>query len=116
MNRINPMAEILLSSVAGITETSTDVTLDKASLAYTGYTPRATMTYEEFIIALVIKAGGTFTEAAQTADSDRQIVITLPTDDDISLTGTSPNRYAEFDYQITARKPAPTITISPLDF
>lgn len=110
------MAEILLSSIAGITETSIDITITKASLADTGYIPRANMTYEEFIIALVNKASGTFTEAAQETDSDRQIVIELPTADDISLSGTAPNRYANFDYKITARKPAPTITISPLDF
>lgn len=110
------MAEILLANTTGFSETATDITIQKSALAYSGYTPRAAMTLEEFVVALVIEMGGIFTQAAQDADADRQIVIELPTDDDVSLTGISPNRYAQFPYTITARKPAPTITFAPTDF
>ncbi|BAZ54183.1 hypothetical protein NIES4103_68680 (plasmid) [Nostoc sp. NIES-4103] len=110
------MAEILLADVTGITETTTDITISKSMLAATGYTPRTAMTLEEFILAWTNKMALTFTQAAQDADPDRQIVIEVPTEDDISLSGTSPNRYANFDYTINLRKPAPAITFSPLDF
>jgi hypothetical protein len=110
------MAEILLASTPGFSETATEITIQKSALAYGGYTPRTAMTLEEFLVALVIEMGGIFTQAAQDADADRQIVIEMPTDDDISLTGTSPNRYAQFPYNITVRKPAPSITFSPTDF
>jgi hypothetical protein len=112
------MAEILLASTTGFSETATEITIQKSALAYTytGYTPRTAMTLEEFVVALVIEMGGIFTQAAQDADSDRQIVVDIPTDDDISLTGISPNRYAQFPYTITVRKPAPAITFTPTDF
>jgi hypothetical protein len=110
------MAEILLASVTGITETTTDITISKSMLAATGYTPRTAMTLEEFLVAFINKMALTFTQAAQDTDSDRQIVIEVPTEDDISLSGTSPNRYANFDYTINLRKAAPTITITPTDF
>jgi hypothetical protein len=110
------MAEILLASTTGFSETATEITIQKSALAYSGYTPRTAMTLEEFVVALIIEMGSIFTQAAQDADSDRQIVVDIPTDDDISLTGTSPNRYAQFPYTITVRKPAPAITFSPTDF
>ncbi|MBH8563767.1 hypothetical protein I8748_16475 [Nostoc sp. CENA67] len=110
------MAELYVASTSGFTETATDITISKSILAFSGYTPRNAMTLEEFLLALVIKFSTIFTEAAQTADSDRQIVIDAPTSDDISLTGTSPNRYATFDYKVTLRKPAPSITFTPTDF
>lgn len=112
----NPMAEILLANITGITETNTDITISKSMLAATGYTPRTAMSLEEFVVALINKMALTFTQDAQDADSDRQIVIEVPSEDDISLSGTSPNRYADFDYTISLRKPAPTITFTPADF
>lgn len=110
------MAEIYLADTPGFSETETTITIAKSALAYSGYTPRSEMTLEEFVLALVTEMGGIFTQAAQDADPDRQIVIDIPTEDDVSLTGLSPNRYASFPYTITLRKPAPTITINPLDF
>jgi hypothetical protein len=110
------MAELYVASTSGFTETATDITISKSALAYTGYTPRSAMTLEEFLLALVMKMSTIFTEEAQTADSDRQITIDVPTENDFSLSGTSPNRYATFDYTINLRKPAPSITFTPTDF
>ena len=110
------MAELYVANTSGFTETATDITISKSVLAYTGYTPRSAMTLEEFLLAFLIEMSTIFTEAAQTDDPDRQITIDVPTEDDISLSGTTPNRYANFDYKISLRKPAPSINFSPTDF
>ena len=110
------MAEILLKDTPGFSETADTITITKSALAYTGYVPRSQMSLEEFMLALLMEMGEIFTQSAQDNDPDRQIVIDIPTQDDVRLTGTSPNRYAEFDYTTTLRQPAPEITISPLNF
>jgi hypothetical protein len=110
------MAELYIKDVPGFSETADTITIQKSALAYTGYVPRSQMTTEETVLALIQEFGTIFTEAAQTADPDRQIVITLPTQDDIYLTGTAPNRYAVFPYAIQARQPAPTFTLIPTNY
>jgi hypothetical protein len=110
------MAEILLNDTPGFSETADTITIAKSALAYSGYNPRSQMTLEEFVLALLTEMGEIFTQAAQDADPDRQIVVSVPTQDDVNLTGIAPNRYAQFDYTVTLRQPAPTITITPLNF
>jgi hypothetical protein len=110
------MAEMLLKDTPGFSETADTVTIQKSALAYTGYIPRAEMSLEEFVLALTKEMGGIFTEAAQEADPDRQIVITVPADLDYNITGIAPDRFAVWDYTIQFRQPAPSITITPLNF
>lgn len=107
------MAERLIKDRAGVTETATAITITKTNFAFPGYTPREQMTEDEFITALLRWFGQDLTSDNASSNPDQSVIITLPTEDDVTIGGTAPNRYYAFPFQVEARQAAPSITLVP---
>ena len=71
------MAEPTLAQVFGsnATQTSTTLTITKADLASTGFTPNAANTAESLLAAILAFAGNSLTESNQNSNPDQSIVI-----------------------------------------
>lgn len=109
------MAELTLQEVfgAGATQTPTSITILKADLAATGYTPSASNTAESSLIAINLTAANVLTPANRTANIDQNLAIERGYNQTV-YRGTQ--EFAQSSLTITAQKAAPAAPLDPDDY
>lgn len=109
------MAELTFQQVfgAGATQTPTTITIQKADLAATGYTPSANNTAESSLLAINLNAATVLTPANRTANIDQNLAIERGYDQTVYR---GQDQYAQASFTITAQKAAPAAPLDPDDY
>ena len=109
------MAEPTLQQIFGAnaTQTATTLTISKADLAAVGLSASATNTAESLLVALLLKAGASLTDANLQANPDQSISIVDSFESLVTRNNTS---YRQKTYSINLQKLDANTPISPNDY
>lgn len=97
----------------GAIQDATSITILKADLVSTGYTPSATNTAESSLMAIVVKAGTALTPANRTANVDQNLAIERGYDQTVYR---GQDQYGQASFTVTAQKSAPATALDPDDY